>query len=92
MGQRTSLHAAFEVPPAHRSRLFQIGDANAVSFSFGAPCTACSNLTSAFFLQSIPTVQPVISRPMWGSYPEAAALNSILFVSGLSIASGMNSC
>ncbi|KAL8279235.1 hypothetical protein RQP46_008272 [Phenoliferia psychrophenolica] len=37
---------------------------------------------------SIPTVQPVISRPMWGSYPEAAALNSVLFVSALSISSG----
>ncbi|KAM0751713.1 urease [Meredithblackwellia eburnea MCA 4105] len=37
---------------------------------------------------SIPTVQPVITRPMFGSSPEAAALNSVLFVSGLSIASG----
>jgi hypothetical protein len=25
---------------------------------------------------------------MWGSYPEAAALNSVLFVSGLSLTSG----
>ncbi|SCZ97830.1 BZ3500_MvSof-1268-A1-R1_Chr3-3g06398 [Microbotryum saponariae] len=37
---------------------------------------------------SIPTVQPVISRPMWGSHAEAAALNSVLFVSALSLSSG----
>ena len=37
---------------------------------------------------SIPTVQPVISRPMWGSYAASAALNSISFVSRLSIESG----
>ncbi|KAI5481304.1 hypothetical protein MNV49_004926 [Pseudohyphozyma bogoriensis] len=37
---------------------------------------------------SIPTVQPVVTRPMWGSYPEAAALNSFVFVSGLSLSSG----
>ena len=28
---------------------------------------------------------------MWGSYPEAAALNSVLFVSALSISSGPSS-
>ncbi|GAA5999785.1 hypothetical protein JCM10207_005910 [Rhodosporidiobolus poonsookiae] len=37
---------------------------------------------------SIPTVQPVIGRPMWGTYPGAAALNSYLFVSALSLSSG----
>ena len=37
---------------------------------------------------SIPTVQPFFSRPMWGSYPASAALNSISFVSGASIGSG----
>lgn len=39
--------------------------------------------------QSIPTVQPVIGRPMWASQPGAAALNSLLFVSQLSIDSGV---
>jgi len=38
---------------------------------------------------SIPTVQPVISRPMWGSYPASAALNSLSFVSRASIESGV---
>ncbi|GAA5888801.1 hypothetical protein JCM16303_003017 [Sporobolomyces ruberrimus] len=37
---------------------------------------------------SIPTVEPVIGRPMWGTHPKAASLNSILFVSQLSIDSG----
>lgn len=37
---------------------------------------------------SIPTVQPVFGRPMWGSYAGSAALNSITFVSELSITSG----
>ncbi|GAA5875111.1 hypothetical protein JCM8547_005416 [Rhodosporidiobolus lusitaniae] len=37
---------------------------------------------------SIPTVQPVYGRPMWGSHAEAAALNSYLFVSSLSLSSG----
>ncbi|ORY73615.1 urease [Leucosporidium creatinivorum] len=37
---------------------------------------------------SIPTVQPVIGRPMWGAYPDVAALNSLLFVSELSISTG----
>ncbi|GAA5927238.1 hypothetical protein JCM3775_002489 [Rhodotorula graminis] len=37
---------------------------------------------------SIPTVQPVIGRPMWGSHPKAAALTSMLFVSQLSIDTG----
>jgi len=36
---------------------------------------------------SIPTVQPFFSRPMWGSYPASAALNSVSFVSGASIES-----
>ncbi|OBZ72360.1 Urease [Grifola frondosa] len=38
---------------------------------------------------SIPTVQPFIGRPMWGSYPASAALNSISFVSEISITSGV---
>ncbi|THG96594.1 hypothetical protein EW026_g5258 [Hermanssonia centrifuga] len=37
---------------------------------------------------SIPTVQPFIGRPMWGSHPRSAALNSVSFVSEVSIASG----
>ncbi|BGP52043.1 Urease [Rhodotorula kratochvilovae] len=37
---------------------------------------------------SIPTVQPVIGRPMWGTHAKAAAMNSMLFVSQLSIDSG----
>ena len=37
---------------------------------------------------SIPTVQPVLSRPMWGSFPKAAALNSYAFVSKASIDNG----
>ena len=37
---------------------------------------------------SIPTVQPVISRPMWGATPEVAAMTSIAFVSELSLSSG----
>ncbi|KIJ67033.1 hypothetical protein HYDPIDRAFT_38468 [Hydnomerulius pinastri MD-312] len=37
---------------------------------------------------SIPTVQPSYGRPMWGSFPAAAALNSISFVSKISIESG----
>ena len=37
---------------------------------------------------SIPTVQPVYSRPMWGTYPGSAALNSVSFVSEVSIQSG----
>ncbi|GJN94126.1 hypothetical protein Rhopal_007200-T1 [Rhodotorula paludigena] len=37
---------------------------------------------------SIPTVEPVVGRPMWGTHAGAAALNSILFVSQLSIDSG----
>ncbi|KAG8747685.1 Urease [Ceratobasidium sp. 428] len=38
---------------------------------------------------SIPTVQPVYSRPMWGAYPGSAALNSVSFVSQISIDSGV---
>jgi urease len=37
---------------------------------------------------SIPTVQPFIGRPMWGSYASSVALNSIAFVSSISITSG----
>ncbi|GAA5844097.1 hypothetical protein JCM11251_001820 [Rhodosporidiobolus azoricus] len=38
---------------------------------------------------SIPTVQPVIGRPMWGSHAQAAALNSYIFCSQLSLDSGV---
>jgi urease len=38
---------------------------------------------------SIPTVQPFYSRPMWGSYPASAAMNSVSFVSEVSIDSGV---
>jgi len=34
---------------------------------------------------SIPTVQPYLSRPMWGAEPAAAALNSVVFVSQASV-------
>ncbi|GAA5908546.1 uncharacterized protein JCM6883_005581 [Sporobolomyces salmoneus] len=37
---------------------------------------------------SIPTVEPVIGRPMWATHPSAAPLCSYLFVSQLSIDSG----
>lgn len=37
---------------------------------------------------SIPTVQPTYGRPMWGSFPASAALNSITFVSQVSIQNG----
>ncbi|KAJ1300089.1 hypothetical protein OPQ81_002571 [Rhizoctonia solani] len=37
---------------------------------------------------SIPTIQPVYSRPMWGAHPGSAALNSVAFVSQISIDSG----
>ncbi|KAH9926834.1 hypothetical protein B0H21DRAFT_781334 [Amylocystis lapponica] len=37
---------------------------------------------------SIPTVQPFIGRPMWGAHAASAALNSVSFVSEVSIASG----
>lgn len=37
---------------------------------------------------SIPTVQPTYGRPMWGSLPPSAALNSIAFVSQASIQTG----
>jgi len=37
---------------------------------------------------SIPSVQPFFSKPMWGSHPASAALNSVSFVSQLSITSG----
>lgn len=38
---------------------------------------------------SIPTVQPVIGRPMFGSDPGAAAFNSLVFVSQASIDNGI---
>ena len=34
---------------------------------------------------SIPTVQPYLPRPMWGSYPKSAASNSVAFVSAVSL-------
>lgn len=37
---------------------------------------------------SIPSVQPFYSKPMWGSKPGSAALNSVAFVSQISIGSG----
>jgi urease len=37
---------------------------------------------------SIPTVQPVYGRPMWGAHAGSAALNSVAFVSGVSVESG----
>jgi urease len=37
---------------------------------------------------SIPTIQPILPRPMWGAYPASAALNSVTFVSDISITSG----
>ncbi|GAA5982110.1 hypothetical protein JCM5350_003459 [Sporobolomyces pararoseus] len=37
---------------------------------------------------SIPTVEPVIGRPMWATHPSAAPLCSFVFVSDLSISSG----
>lgn len=38
---------------------------------------------------SIPTVQPFIGRPMWGAHAGSAALNSVSFVSEVSITSGV---
>lgn len=37
---------------------------------------------------SIPSVQPFYSKPMWGSKPGSAALNSVAFVSEVSILMG----
>lgn len=37
---------------------------------------------------SIPTIQPFFGRPMWGAHAASAALNSISFVSEISITSG----
>lgn len=34
---------------------------------------------------SIPSVQPFYSKPMWGAKPGSAALNSVAFVSQLSV-------
>lgn len=38
---------------------------------------------------SIPTVQPFYSKPMWGAKPRSASLNSVSFVSQISITSGI---
>ncbi|WVR04012.1 urease [Kwoniella sp. DSM 27419] len=38
---------------------------------------------------SIPTVQPVYGRPMWGAQPEAAGRNSLIWVSQASIDNGL---
>ena len=38
---------------------------------------------------SIPTIEPLLSQPMWGSYAESAALSSIAFVSQISLESGV---
>ena len=38
---------------------------------------------------SIPTIQPFIGRPMWGSHALSAALNSVAFVSGISVELGI---
>ncbi len=37
---------------------------------------------------SIPSVQPFFSKPMWGAKAGSAALNSVAFVSEVSITSG----
>jgi urease len=37
---------------------------------------------------SIPCVQPVYGKPMWGALGKAASMNSIAFVSGVSIDEG----
>ena len=37
---------------------------------------------------SIPTVQPVYGRPMWGAQPLSASLNSLSFVSAISLSNG----
>jgi urease len=37
---------------------------------------------------SIPSVQPFYSKPMWGSKPGSAALNSVAFVSEESVSTG----
>jgi urease len=37
---------------------------------------------------SIPTVQPVIGRPMWGCEPSSAAMNSVVWASQASIDNG----
>jgi urease len=38
---------------------------------------------------SIPTTQPIVSRPMFGASPSSAAANSIAFVSAISIKQGI---
>lgn len=41
------------------------------------------------FLQSIPTVQPVYGRPMWGSHYPVIGQTSLAFVSAVSIEQGI---
>ncbi|GAA5937999.1 uncharacterized protein JCM15063_005435 [Sporobolomyces koalae] len=41
---------------------------------------------------SIPTIEPVVGRAMWAIHPRAAPLNSMLFVSQLSIDSAVKNC
>ena len=66
-----------------------MGDANAVSYAAQFYHHADECLLIVFVLsQSIPTVQPVIGKPMWGSFASVAALNSFSFVSKASIDSG----
>ena len=38
---------------------------------------------------SIPSVQPFYSKPMWGSKQGSAAINSVVFVSQLSVSTGV---
>jgi len=40
---------------------------------------------------SIPTVQPVFGRPMWGAQPSAAGFNSVVWVSQASLDTGKSS-
>jgi urease len=66
-----------------------MGDANAVSYAAQFYHHGDERLLIVFVLsQSIPTVQPVIGKPMWGSFASVAALNSFSFVSKASIDSG----
>lgn len=62
----------------------QMGDANAVRCSTPLAWQNAQSLS-----QSIPTVQPVIGRPSWGSLPRAASFLSLAFVSEISISLGI---
>lgn len=66
-----------------------MGDANAVSPSGVSQQDLRNDTEVSANAQSIPTVQPVLSRPMWGAFPKVAALNSFAFVSKISIDNGM---